>query len=65
MTFTNKNVVDIYTGYKILELYNVGKDLALGDSSFEAVKWTKNTDPDKYCILAMISDLMCVEFFRF
>ena len=65
MTFTNKNVVDIYTGYKNLELFNVGKDLPFGSSSFEAVKWTKNTDPDKYCILAMISDLMCVEFFRF
>ena len=49
VTFTHKQVVNIYIIYEIkLWQFNVGKDFELKDSLFGAVKLTKNADPDKY-----------------
>ena len=42
-------MLNIYVVYEInLWPFNVGKDFALGNSLFGAVKLTKNTDLDKY-----------------
>ena len=41
-------MLNIYVVYEInFWLFNVGKDFALGNSLFGAVKLTKNTDLDK------------------
>ena len=49
MSFLHKNVVNLYVSYNLDEW---SKDLnthfTLGNSLFEAVKLTKNADPDKY-----------------
>ena len=47
-----------------MEPFNVDKYLAFGNSSFGAVKLTKNVDPDKISILDMVLDLMHVEVFH-
>ena len=56
VTFTHKNVVNIYIVYEInLWVYKHNDGFTLGNSLFGAVKSTKNTDCDKckysvYCI---------------
>ena len=49
VTFTHKQVVDIYVVYEInLWPFTFAKNFALVNSSFGAVELTKNTDFDKY-----------------
>ena len=49
VTFTQKQVVDVYIVYGInLWPFNVCRDFALGSSLFGAVKLTKNADC--YCL---------------
>ena len=49
MTFTDKQVANIYTVYEInLCPFSVGKTFALENSTFGAIKVTENTDFDKY-----------------
>ena len=49
VTFTHKDVVNIYIVYEIILCsYIQGADFILGNSLFGAVKLTRNGDPDKY-----------------
>ena len=49
LTFTHKQVVNIYIVYEInLWPFVFGKKFALGNSLFRAVKLNKNADSDKY-----------------
>ena len=49
VTFTHKQVVDIYIVYEInLWPFTVGQYFTLINSLFGAVKLIKNADPDKY-----------------
>ena len=49
MTFSHKQVVNIYVNYEInLWPFTVGKGFALRNSLFEVVKLTKNADLDKH-----------------
>ena len=49
VTFTQKQVANIYIAYEInLWQFNFGEDFALGNSSFGDAKLTRNVDPGKY-----------------
>ena len=66
--FTHKKVVNIYIFYELnLWLFTVGKDFALENSLFGAVKLTIDADPDIYIyiyiFLAIVLDLMLTDYF--
>ena len=64
ITFTHKNIVNIYMVYEI-HLWPDTKDgdFRFGSSLFGAVKFTKNADFDKTNITYMSLDLMQAEVF--
>ena len=59
-------MVNIYIACEInLLAFSVGKNFALGNFLFGAVKLTNNPDSNRCNILAMVLDLMHAEVFRY
>ena len=49
VTFTYKQVVNLYTVYEInLWPFTFGQNFTLGNTLFRAAEFTKNADSDKY-----------------
>ena len=57
VTLTPGNVAHLFIAYELdIWLRDLNSGFTLKDCLFEAVKLTKNADPDKYLILDMILD---------
>ena len=65
VTFTYKQVLNIYVTYKVNSWsYTQGADFMLGNSLFGADKLIKNADPATNILTEdMVKDLMLAEFF--